>query len=77
MFFVLPVIRITYKDFLAYYVNKLTPVPITTLPAVPEAHDSIPSDNAANPIVPRLSLPGVEFPPLEQDEEVLTLLQDL
>jgi hypothetical protein len=62
-----------YKDFLAAYIN-LEPAP--ALPSVPEASDGAPVD-PANPVVPRLALFGVEFPPLERDQELLALLQTM
>jgi hypothetical protein len=65
-----------YKDFLAAYIN-LEPAPaLPALPPVPEASDGAPVD-PANPVVPRLALFGVEFPPLERDQELLALLQTM
>jgi hypothetical protein len=40
--------------------------------AVPEGASS----NASSPVVPRLDIAGVTFPPLEKDQEILKLLEE-
>ena len=63
------IFSIVYKEFLAAYVKVPS---ITTMTAVPEGASS----NASSPVVPRLDIAGVTFPPLEKDQEILKLLEE-
>jgi len=64
-------IRIVYKEFLSAYVKVPTVPMLTTV-----NEGMVSSSRAGSPVVPRLAIAGVVFPPLNEDEEVLALLND-